>query len=76
MTSEDGPLASSGQGTSDDAPTTAHAWAPLGPDNSSEAAEGVKDLGYAFITAWSCGIDMDSQLSVRVNDKCVNMLAV
>ena len=76
VTSEDSPLASSGQGTSDDAPTTAHAWAPLGPDNSSEAAEGVKDLGYAFITAWSCGIDMDSQLSVRVNDKCVNMLAV
>ncbi|KAL0044602.1 hypothetical protein WJX82_002238 [Trebouxia sp. C0006] len=45
VTSEDSPLASSGQGTSDDAPTTAHAWAPLGPDNSSEAAEGVKDLG-------------------------------
>ena len=64
VTSEDGLLASSGQGTFGDTPNTAHAWAPLGPDNSPEAAEGIKDLRYAFVTAWSYGIDIDSQLSV------------
>jgi len=48
VTSEDGPLASSGQGTFGDTPTTVHARAPLGPNHSPEAAEGIQDLGYVF----------------------------
>ena len=52
VTSGDSPFASSGQGTFGDTPTTARAWAPLGPDNSPEAAGGTQDLGYAFVTAW------------------------
>ncbi|KAL0033021.1 hypothetical protein WJX77_011141 [Trebouxia sp. C0004] len=48
VSSEDGPLASSGQGTSGDTPTTAHACAPLGPDHSPEAAEGTQDLGVSM----------------------------
>ena len=56
VTSEDSPFASSGHGTFGDAPkvpcpdeaNTAHACAPLGPDNSSEVPEGIKDLGYAW----------------------------
>jgi len=60
VTSEDGPLASSGQGTSGDTRTTAHAYAPLGPDNSSEVPEGIQDLGYAFVTACFCCNDIDS----------------
>jgi len=69
VTSGDGPLASSAQGTFGDTPITAHAWAPLGPDNSSEAAEGIQDLGYAFVTAWFCCNDIDSQLSMGVDGK-------
>ncbi len=49
--SEDGQLASSGQGTSGDTRTTAHACAPLGLDNSSEVPKGIQDLRYAFVTA-------------------------
>ncbi len=50
VTSKDGLLASSGQST-------------FGPDNGPEA-EGIKNLGYAFATASSYSIDIDSQLSV------------
>ncbi|DBA66944.1 TPA: hypothetical protein ACH3X2_002058 [Trebouxia sp. C0005] len=48
VTSGDGPLASSGQGTLRDTQTTAHAWTPLGPDHSSEAFEGINDLGVSM----------------------------
>ena len=49
VTSEDCPLASLGQGTFTNTPATAHAGAPSGPDNSLEASESIKDLGYAFV---------------------------
>ena len=45
VTSEDCPLASSGQGTCRNTPATAHAGEPFGPDNSSEASGSIKDLG-------------------------------
>ncbi|KAL0039284.1 hypothetical protein WJX79_001433 [Trebouxia sp. C0005] len=38
----------SGQGTLRDTQTTAHAWTPLGPDHSSEAFEGINDLGVSM----------------------------
>jgi hypothetical protein len=64
VTSEDCPLASSGQGTFGDSPTTVHARVPLGPNHSPEAAEGIQDLGYVPSIAWICCSDIDSQLSI------------